>query len=50
MWHGPEPIFGDKLAGLTADTVGLVLDPYHGSLEMLYEFKLSLGKPSGLLF
>ncbi len=49
MGHRPQPCFVDKLAGDTANTVGLVLNTDQGVLEVVDELHLASGQLS-LLF
>jgi hypothetical protein len=48
--NGPQSLLGDQFTGLTADAIGFVLNPHQGSLQMLNEFLLPLGQPSGFFF
>lgn len=50
MRHSAETLLGDKFASLATYTIRLVLDAYKRVLEMLYEFHLTCGKLTGLLF
>ena len=50
MRHGAQTFLRDQFAGLTTDAVCLVLNAHQCSLQMLYEFHLSLGKLSRCFF
>ena len=44
-----EALLGDELTGYAADAVSLVLNAHKGSLKVLDELVLPLGKGSGFL-
>ena len=47
MGNETEPLLGDQFACHAADSVGLVLDAHKGSLKILDELVLPLGKLTG---